>query len=526
MKKSVVRKLNKRALSDVVSTLLILLLVFVAVAILWVVVRNVIQQGTEQVSLGKFTLDLKIEKVTLGANSLSVKVKRNVGAGEFSGLSFIIDDGENTEIYQRKNLSMSEYQEITFDVPLQNIIPARVQKIEVAPIFTLSSGKEVVGDVKDTYEIVATSIGGGQCLDTCTSLGYQCGAQTVCGVSTNCGTCSQSGYVCSGTICVEESSCTDTCASLGYECGTQTVCGVSTNCGTCSSGTCSSGQCVATCTDTCASLGYECGTQTVCGVSTNCGTCSSGTCNSTGQCTVSTPSVSQYLVSRWNFESSSLGADSKGTTTLTIAGGASADTNNYIQGASSLYINNLPSYDNHIAYVTDANLPTGFPFKSTDTTKDITVCAWVRMESLDGFGYIFSKGYTSTYPHHASFILFNNLGRIRLDVGYNEGMNYSTAQFSTTMALNRWYFVCGAYSDSTRNYRIRIWDQNANAVLGSDAAGTFTNNAYVGNYPICIGLACTTQWDGPHQLDARIDKMMVFNKALSASEMDEARNLA
>ena len=486
MKKSVVRKLNKRALSDVVSTLLILLLVFVAVAILWVVVRNVIQQGTEQVSLGKFTLDLKIEKVTLGANSLSVKVKRNVGAGEFSGLSFIIDDGENTEIYQRKNLSMSEYQEITFDVPLQNIIPARVQKIEVAPIFTLSSGKEVVGDVKDTYEIVATSIGGGQCLDTCTSLGYQCGAQTVCGVSTNCGTCSQSGYVCSGTICVEESSCTDTCASLGYECGTQTVCGVSTNCGT----------------------------------------CSSGTCNSTGQCTVSTPSVSQYLVSRWNFESSSLGADSKGTTTLTIAGGASADTNNYIQGASSLYINNLPSYDNHIAYVTDANLPTGFPFKSTDTTKDITVCAWVRMESLDGFGYIFSKGYTSTYPHHASFILFNNLGRIRLDVGYNEGMNYSTAQFSTTMALNRWYFVCGAYSDSTRNYRIRIWDQNANAVLGSDAAGTFTNNAYVGNYPICIGLACTTQWDGPHQLDARIDKMMVFNKALSASEMDEARNLA
>jgi len=38
-------------------------------------------------------------------------------------------------------------------------------------------------------------------------------------------------------------SCTDTCISLGYECGQQTICGSTVNCGTCSTGTCVSGTC-------------------------------------------------------------------------------------------------------------------------------------------------------------------------------------------------------------------------------------------------------------------------------------------
>ena len=46
--------------------------------------------------------------------------------------------------------------------------------------------------------------------------------------------------------------CTDTCVSLGYQCGTQTVCGKSVNCGTCSTGqTCNSlGKCITSSTTT------------------------------------------------------------------------------------------------------------------------------------------------------------------------------------------------------------------------------------------------------------------------------------
>jgi len=143
----------KRGLSTIVSTLLILLLVFVAVGILWVVVRNVIQGGTEQVSLGKFTLDLAIEKVTIAGNTLSVKVKRNPGAGTFTGLNFILDDGDDIEVVQRKNLTMEEYSIRTFQLTLQEMSASNVKTIGVAPIFTLESGREVTGDIKDTYII-------------------------------------------------------------------------------------------------------------------------------------------------------------------------------------------------------------------------------------------------------------------------------------------------------------------------------------------------------------------------------------
>jgi len=131
-----------------------------------------------------------------------------------------------------------------------------------------------------------------ECEDTCASLGYECGSQMVCGQSTNCGTCG-SNEVCQGGTCVYQApACTDTCSSLGYECGWNLVCGKSTNCGTCGSNEyCNTqGQCVyqaPACTDTCSSLGYECGNQIVCGQSRSCGTCGSGKVCSGGHCVTS-----------------------------------------------------------------------------------------------------------------------------------------------------------------------------------------------------------------------------------------------
>jgi hypothetical protein len=180
-----------------------------------------------------------------------------------------------------------------------------------------------------------TSLCVAPCTATCSSLGYNCGTKTICGVSKNCGSCT-SPQICNNNVCactaetnaafctrlgkncgsvtandncgnsktvsscgtctspqtcnngVCATSCTDTCSSLGYNCGTRTICGISTNCGSCSTGqTCNSaGKCAISCTDTCSSLGFNCGTQTVCGVSKNCGSCnpSTQTCNNNGVC--------------------------------------------------------------------------------------------------------------------------------------------------------------------------------------------------------------------------------------------------
>ena len=52
--------MQKRGLSGIVATLLIILLVIVAVGIVWVVVRNVVQEGSEQISFGRFTTNVEI----------------------------------------------------------------------------------------------------------------------------------------------------------------------------------------------------------------------------------------------------------------------------------------------------------------------------------------------------------------------------------------------------------------------------------------------------------------------------------
>lgn len=54
------------------------------------------------------------------------------------------------------------------------------------------------------------------------------------------------GFEWDGSACVAD--CTATCSSLGFECGTQSVCGVNTNCGSCNTGqTCTNGQCTSNC---------------------------------------------------------------------------------------------------------------------------------------------------------------------------------------------------------------------------------------------------------------------------------------
>jgi hypothetical protein len=142
------KRSDSRGLSTIVATLIIILLVLVAVGILWVVVRNVIQGNAEQVSLGKLTLDLSIERIQISGNNLSITVKRNAGKGEFVGLSFVVEDGENSEVFT-EYVSMNELDVRTFTFTLNQTNPDNIKKIKIVPIFRLKSGKEFVGEVKE-----------------------------------------------------------------------------------------------------------------------------------------------------------------------------------------------------------------------------------------------------------------------------------------------------------------------------------------------------------------------------------------
>ena len=86
--------MNKRGISAVVTTLIIILLSIVMLGVLWVVVKNLLDKNAEQIDLGKTTLDLEIQTVKIQDTEVTVVVvRRNPGKGEFIGMYFVFSNG-------------------------------------------------------------------------------------------------------------------------------------------------------------------------------------------------------------------------------------------------------------------------------------------------------------------------------------------------------------------------------------------------------------------------------------------------
>jgi cysteine-rich repeat protein len=238
---------NKKGLSTIVATLLIILLVLVAVGIVWVVVKNVLQQNSEKIMLGRVTVDLEISKAdVINFTHIGVIVKRNVGRGEISGIVFIAYNTDESEAV-RRNVSLQELEEQDFRIVLSVVNASHIKKVAIAPIFMTKSGKEFFGDIEDEWifpeEIALPVCGDGivhyteDCDDSDTTSGDGCSV-----------TCTiESGWDCSGEPSV---------------CGLEPVCGDETREGSegCDDGDTTPGDgCSATCT---VESGWTCNTAT------------------------------------------------------------------------------------------------------------------------------------------------------------------------------------------------------------------------------------------------------------------------
>jgi flagellin-like protein len=53
---------DKRGISPVITTLIIILLALVAIGIVWIVIKNIVSEGTEGISLGRWGRRYKQDK--------------------------------------------------------------------------------------------------------------------------------------------------------------------------------------------------------------------------------------------------------------------------------------------------------------------------------------------------------------------------------------------------------------------------------------------------------------------------------
>jgi cysteine-rich repeat protein len=147
---------NRRGLSEIVANLIIILLVLVAVGIVWVVVRNVISSGSQQIELGQFTFDLSIKSAYVSGTNIVVSVKRNVGGGDILGIKFIFLNATDSRGIEKK-IPINELGEKTFtftSAEISGIIAG--DKVSIAPMYS-SSGTEKTGTPTDSATISGTA---------------------------------------------------------------------------------------------------------------------------------------------------------------------------------------------------------------------------------------------------------------------------------------------------------------------------------------------------------------------------------
>ncbi len=91
---------NKKGLSAVITTLLVVLLVLVAVGIVWAVVRNLVQTGAGGVELGAKCLNIDVSAVSASCNDslCNVVVERSgSNTDEIAGIKLVIKDSSTAE---------------------------------------------------------------------------------------------------------------------------------------------------------------------------------------------------------------------------------------------------------------------------------------------------------------------------------------------------------------------------------------------------------------------------------------------
>lgn len=229
-------------------------------------------------------------------------------------------------------------------------------------------------------------------------------------------------------------------------------------------------------------------------------------------------------VALYRFENGALTTDSKGTNTLQDVNTVTANTAAYKEGSASA---DFDDANGEGFYVTDANLSAGFPLKSGDTNKKISLAFWILVDSYDGsHGQAIVSKYDSGNNKRSLLLFFDNANSQKLTfvLGYNSGASGETVfAYGTALTVDRWYHIGFTYDDSSKAYRLRIWDDTAGDFLGADATGNATNN--INAEDALFGIACRDNYGSPSYLyfDGQLDELAVFNDILTTDEIDDIR---
>ena len=183
--------MNKRGLSGVVTTVILITLILTVIAVVWVVIdRTIISESTSEISLRKLTVDLDLESAQIDFDTglATIRVKRNVGKGNLTGIKILAKDDKTTEVFDQRFELFEELAEKTIEInltqPGSDLILSKTNAISIAPIIILESGKEVIGRVEQGIKGLNSGINQTEEEEEINEPGSECTAENI---ATTCG---------------------------------------------------------------------------------------------------------------------------------------------------------------------------------------------------------------------------------------------------------------------------------------------------------------------------------------------------
>lgn len=149
--------MNKRGLSEIVTAILVVVLAIIAVIIIWGIIRPMLRSSSEQVDESKVTifLDILPAESYITDSNVYIKVKRQAGNGNLTGIKFIFHKGVDRKIIDvEEGAALQELEEKLFSFSYAEIgyTKDELEKVSIAPIVEIYD-KEVIGTIQETWKI-------------------------------------------------------------------------------------------------------------------------------------------------------------------------------------------------------------------------------------------------------------------------------------------------------------------------------------------------------------------------------------
>ena len=136
--------LNKKALSNIITVLLFIVLALAAVGAIWAVVNNIVESGTKEISLNSKCLEVDVKLVKSNCTELgvcNVTITRNAGGDAIGGIKLIFTNvlGETNFVHDVPGDIAFLETKTEFDI-ITGIV--NVSNVEIIPYFKDEIGNE------------------------------------------------------------------------------------------------------------------------------------------------------------------------------------------------------------------------------------------------------------------------------------------------------------------------------------------------------------------------------------------------